>query len=577
MAVCVAAMWLGWSGDLRAAPMFEDVTAWLGSPQPCFDPANPDAEGCYSHYVVMADLDADGDLDLIFAAGGGYYTSGSTAPLVAYWNDGSGHFTLASDAFGDAIGRTRQIAVGDVDGDGDLDVFVPQGYGPQAEGIADRLFIHQGTSPPTFADEAASRIGTTSRAGATRFGDVDGDGDLDLVVTDWGDAPPSSHGTARVYANDGSGSFHERVGAFPADLSAIGTGPIDVDLFDVDGDFDLDVVIASRVGSSLFLVNDGSGTFASAPFPEQPGPYVYGPDVCDVDGDGDLDLWLDNGGAGHHEQLLLNDGKGAFSDETQARVVGNPSADDNEVQCADVDGDGDFDAVIASLSDHERVLLNDGTGHFSLSADAFPPIFDSTLGLDLGDVDGDRVLDAVTAQGESGPFLNRLYRGAGVAPADTRPPVFRAVERLGQETDPGDAVVRFAVSDASTTDEGPRLREARVEVQGGQSHAAHFVGGDLFRAVIPIASGVTVYRPCATDWAQNSACGEWITVHTSTKSGASTSGVGGASASSPSAGSGLEVHDGEASGCGCRAAQGPSRWPLALVALGLLALVRRAR
>ena len=49
---------------------FSEATERLGSPQPC---GPGEQEGCYSNYVVLADLDRDGDLDAIFASGGGYY------------------------------------------------------------------------------------------------------------------------------------------------------------------------------------------------------------------------------------------------------------------------------------------------------------------------------------------------------------------------------------------------------------------------------------------------------------------------------------------------------------------------
>src|SRR4029079_68415 len=113
------------------------------------------------------------------------------------------HFTDASaDAVGGFRSRLRQVAIGDVDGDGDLDLYAPGSWGE-----TDALFINAGRG--TFTDEAAQRLpaGLASRAGATRFGDVDGDSDLDLVVTDWGEAPPASTGTAKLYLNDGAGRF----------------------------------------------------------------------------------------------------------------------------------------------------------------------------------------------------------------------------------------------------------------------------------------------------------------------------------------------------------------------------------
>lgn len=485
-------------------PLFTDATPRLGAPQPCFDPKDPGAEGCNSHYALVVDLDGDGLLDILFANGGGYFVPATDAPLAFYRNGGAGAFRENSDrAWPGHRGRHYQVAVGDIDGDGDLDVYAPDGFGL----APDALFVNEGGA---FRDEGAQRIAASSRASAARFGDLDGDGDLDLVVSDWGEHPPASPGTARVYVNDGAGHFSERFGAVPADTAAIGLGPVDVDLLDVDGDFDLDLVIANRVGDSLLFRNDGAGRFVREPsFPAQPGPYVYGPDACDVDGDGDLDLWLDNRGNASAEQLLINDGAGHFTDETAARVSGDPPiTDDNVVRCADVDGDGSFDAVIGAVGTPPRVLLNDGHGRFAAAAGAFPAVTASALGLDLGDLDGDGRLDAVTAAGETPPFLNRLYLGTAAVARDTRPPLVRAIERLRDGTPASAAIVRFAVSDGATSDVGPRLRSATLEI-GDAIVPAKFVGGDLFRAVVPTtatASAVLTYRACAVDWAGNRGC-----------------------------------------------------------------------
>ncbi len=507
----VAAWLLAGATGLVAAPAggawFAEATSRLGKPQPC------GGSGCYSNYVLMADLDGDGHLDLAFANGGGYYVPGKAEPLAIYRNDGKGHFTeMGATALGGFAGRLRQIAAGDVDGDGDLDLVALDSWAMQP----DALFINQGSF--VFKDEGASRLGTSSRSAGARFGDVDGDGDLDLVATDWGSKPYTSKGTARVYRNDGKGFFVEAAGAVPQGTQAIGSGPIDLDLFDADGDFDLDLVLANRKGESLLFRNDGNGQFAdaNADLPDQPGPYVYGPDACDVDGDGDLDLWLDNGGDKLAEQLLTNSGQGVFTDVSKAQISGNPNADDNEVQCADLDDDGDFDAVIASLSDQERTLLNDGKGFFALAKDTFTAASDSTLGLDLGDVDGDGRLDAVTAQGEGGDFTNRLYLGAAEQAQDTRAPVVRAAAALPSEITPGQLLVRFALADRTTTDLGPRAK-AWVAVKGPSDTKvevpARFVGGDLFRAAVDLnAPGVYALAICATDTAGNVACGTARTV-----------------------------------------------------------------
>ena len=508
----------------RADPLFVDAPAWAPAAQGCVDTT----AGCYSNQTTLVDVDGDGRLDALFANGGGYYVPGDAEPIGAWRNTGTA-FVLA-DWFGAHTGRHRQLAVGDLDGDGDLDVVAPDAWAMQP----DAVFLNDGAGG--FVEVGATWLGTSSRAGAARLGDVDDDGDLDLFVSDWGDAPPNSVGVGHLYRNDGDRFVP--VEGIPADLSDIGTGPIDSDFVDIDGDWDLDLLLASRQGDSLLLRNDGAGVYTNADveLPVQKGPYVYGPDACDLDGDGDLDLWLDNGANRDlDEQLLLNDGTGSFDDAT-VQVKGNLGADDNEVQCADVDGDGDFDAIVASLSDEERVLINDGAATFDLLEGAFTPMGDATLGLDLGDLDGDGRFDAVTGQGEGGSFLNRVYLGVGVA-VDARGPVFRASRR-------GDGWVDVAISDAFTTDVGPR-----VTVSAEDGAVGVWRGGDLFR--VPV-DGDGAVRVCASDGV-NEGCVDIAGL------GLDDTGTDG------------KVDD----GCGCAGARGGGGG--LLVGLGLIGVVGRRR
>jgi MYXO-CTERM domain-containing protein len=464
-----------------------------------------------------------------------------------YLNDGSGSFSNATSALlGGVTSRLRQVAIADVDGDGDKDIYLPGGYGADA----DHLFIQ--TAPAVFADEADARLPpfTWSNAGAAHFGDLDNDGDVDLVVSDWGAAPRNSPGNTLLYLNDGSGVFSALEGdEIPPPIDPTeGRTPIDVDLADIDGDFDLDILVNHRNGQSRIFLNDGKAKFSDATagnYPEKKGPYVYNVEACDYDEDGDLDLLLDNAGGtqedpfGNISQVLNNDGSGSFSDVTAETITGEPFADDNAVKCADVDGDGHYDLLVASLTNPgEKLLLNDGSAKFTYQGGAFPDIIiddgvagpegdfpgDPSLGIDVADLDGDGMLDVVTGQGEFGYFgvlrshLDRIYLGSGSSSADTTPPKFRSIEQpLAVSGEP--IVVRFAVTDAHTSETGEHVGSVTLSytlADGGEEETvpAVFMGGDLFRAVIPAqpAGSTVTFAVSATDRVGESASSDPLSV-----------------------------------------------------------------
>jgi MYXO-CTERM domain-containing protein len=512
----------------EAATLFQEVSNAFGT-QAC----SGGKQGCWTNYMRMTDIDGDGDLDILFPNADGYFNKGAAQPFSVYLNDGTGKFSNGSATFNNYVGYVRQVATGDVDGDGDIDVYIPSAWGD-----LDLLYLNDGG---TFVDHTSTHLpGLHSFAGAARFADVDDDGDLDLLVGDgWAQSVPQA---AHLYLNDGQGHFTDATENLP---QMAGSQPIDFDLVDVDGDFDLDLLIDLHATTSLLWINDGTGHFtnASGALPSQSG-LKYGPVACDVDGDGDLDLWFDNAGPNYTEQLLINDGQGHFTDQTAQRVTNNPGADDNAVACVDVDGDGDLDAVIASLGNQERVLLNDGTGHFTLLSGAFSVANDATLWFDFGDVNGDGRLDVATAQGESS-FLDRLYLGTSSVPVDTVAPKLRAVQAVSGSVSPGATpTIHFGVSDNATTDEGPRLQGAWVHVtapSGTVDVKATFMGGDLFRAVLPAETqggAMVTYAACARDRQGNEGCSTPLSYTVDPGSSSSSGGGSGGGSTSSSSGGG---------------------------------------
>ncbi len=484
--------------------------------------------GCWTNHIRVTDIDGDDDLDVITVNYDDFFGgSNDPEPLAVYINDGTGAFTNESaSAVGGFAGNIRQIAVGDVDGDGDNDIYVPSGTGD-----AHVLFINDGGG--VYIDEADARMpmGDYPRAGATRMGDLDDDGDLDIIAADGYANNPATYG--RVYINDGMGVFTELMDAVPNTL--VGQDIDDLDLLDVDGDYDLDAFAnAHNGGAGNLWINDGTGMFSSADLPAgNPGNH-YNPGVCDVDGDGDLDIWIDNIANGYNEQLLINDGTGVFTDETAARVTGNNGGnDDNGIICADIDNDGDFDAVIIALFVAERYLENDGNGNFTHLPGAFPGPADCSLWGEMGDLNGDGRFDLVTGQGECGNTNEQVYLANQGVPADTTPPGYRAVEQLeGVEADE-EPVLHFAVFDRSVTDEGPRLDRAFAVIDPGGADTvidATYMGGDMFRAVLPGAPDGTVvsYNVCAEDLAANIECSTVMMYEVGEAVGGSESSGGGA-------------------------------------------------
>ena len=212
-------------------------------------------------------------------------------------------------------------------------------------------------------------------------GDVDGDGDLDLVLADWGPGNNMTNagGRTRLWLNDGAGRFTDATDARMPDLAVRFSW--DLELADVDNDADLDILVScKRCGGSSLFRNDGRGMFAdeSRAIPQYTNNYEF--EAMDLDADGFLDLVTMNdgeivgeNGSSRREHVFRNDGKGRFRDATDAwwPPAHNVGEDDNMVAFLDYDSDGDADFVVGSLSGPDRLIVNDGRGRLTARLDVF--------------------------------------------------------------------------------------------------------------------------------------------------------------------------------------------------------------
>ena len=375
------------------------------------------ADSDYTWAVALGDVDGDGDVDLVF--GNSHYRI--FAPVGQqnrlYLNDGTGTYTDATAQLLPAdIDLTTAVALGDVDGDGDLDLVFGNGFSfvyPPG-GQQNRLYLNDGSG--AYTDVTAARMPADGdETHAVALGDVDSDGDLDLVLGNY-----TSYGQQnRLYLNDGTGTFTD---ATAARMPAARDQTHAVALGDVDGDGDLDLVFGNSDSSfqsygrqNRLYMNDGTGIFTAGRLPHvSDGTYAVA--LGDVDGDGDLDLVFGNAvftvPFRWANLLYLNDGTGTYT------VAGAQLPADSDVTMAvalgDVDGDGDLDLVFGNYTSYgqqNRLYLNDGTGTFTdATAARMPADSDGTRAVALDDVDGDGDLDLVFG---NGPLYygrqNRLY------------------------------------------------------------------------------------------------------------------------------------------------------------------------
>ena len=321
--------------------------------------------------VCVFDYDGDARQDVYFVQSGrlpGYTPKGSLRSSL-YRNLGGGRFEDATSQAG--VGGPERYgfgcAAGDVDGDGDRDLYVTY-YGSNV--------LYRNNGDATFTD-VTERSGTAGGRWSTAasLADADGDGDLDLYVAAYvkfdeannlycGENRPGWRTVCHprnfdpqpdaFYRNRGDGTFEDATAAAGI-LDTTGKG-LGVVWGDYDGDGDQDIYVANDDTPNFLWRNRGNGTFeevaglVGVALSEDGIPQAgMGTDMADYDNDGRLDIFVTNLSEETNE-LYHNDGNGLFSDRTFASGLGAPSLLDLGFGTFffDLDEDGDQDVFVGN-------------------------------------------------------------------------------------------------------------------------------------------------------------------------------------------------------------------------------------
>lgn len=348
--------------------------------------------------LASGDFDQDGDTDIYFATGHKNYPvredqlwlnslSDSTSPATQSNRSELTHPLLVDSGFRLGRSASNDVAVADMDNDGDLDFVVSNGkfQTPQPN----QLWINDGhgefeQSPVRFGDRIS---------GGVALGDVDGDGLIDIYFANWSDTK-AEWGVNSLWLNKGNGEFIETDEARDPGNSRKAT------MADVDVDGDLDIWVSNFREFDSIWKNDGQGHFTQVEV-RIPGEQGARAILTDIDDDGFPDailgrshfsVWPNHGDARFYQSAVLGEGRSVFFDT------------------ADVDSDGRTD-IVAQKSQALETWLNSGSGNFILGSEV--PAVSLYAPIALGDLDGDSDPDLVVASSSSDATTIYLNDGTG--------------------------------------------------------------------------------------------------------------------------------------------------------------------
>jgi enediyne biosynthesis protein E4 len=372
-------------------PVFEDVTEEAG----LRTVTSGSHCGGYAAGAAWGDVEGDGDLDL--------YVPERIQPSQLWINDGTGRFTDQASQRGVDNGGSKAVGsvFADYDNDGDQDLYVAND-GPN------RLYRNDGTGRFEDVAEAAGVAVPTTDVSAS-WGDYDGDGFLDLYVVSYNTcAPPDFYQPDRLFHNEGDGSFTDRTGLLPEEAT-LGAG-FEAAWWDYDEDGDQDLYLANDdwgpdPDANRLWRNDGpagAGGWRFTDVSSESGMgYLInsmGIGIGDFDRDLDLDMAISNIGP---TIVARNDGDGTFTEVGKTLGVDRPTQKAGVASVTwglvftDLNNDGWEDLFVAAgnLADAptqpDALFVNDPAGRF-LDLSALSGLDDPRSGRGVAMADYDR-------------------------------------------------------------------------------------------------------------------------------------------------------------------------------------------
>ncbi|MBN1897959.1 MAG: VCBS repeat-containing protein [Spirochaetes bacterium] len=341
----------------------------------------------YYSSVVLGDIDSNGTLDLVLMG-----WDGGSSHFKVYKNNGSGVLSEFQNI--SPVANNGDIALGDIDSDNDLDLIMT-GIGA---GTYFKIYTNNGVGNFYELQDISPGIYDSDLS----LGDIDMDGDLDIVVIG------NDGGTKdlKIYTNNGYGNFSN---AQQISLN-IDEGDLNLGDIDSDGDFDIVIIGKTNVGGPpprifQFYTNNGNGNFNLF---NNINPGIFEGDMVfgDVDGDNDIDLVIAGYMGGSDTLSFTNNGTGIFNQYQDIALA----ATDGSISLGDIDSDGDLDLIVTGGGNF-NVYTNNGYGLYYLYHSLNPGVQYSSI--QMGDIDSDNDIDLVMTGGSGfGPYTphSKVYR-----------------------------------------------------------------------------------------------------------------------------------------------------------------------